>query len=91
MSGLFIFNTDCRIDNFEMRKGYVFRPVIFISYSRFTRGGGHSLITPIRVCAAQRGRNGTLRSNTGYPYLRRFLERSVLLQTHQSVKISAKK
>ena len=43
-------------------------------------GGGYSHTLPIRVCAAQRGRE----FRTGYPFHRRFLERGIIFRTHES-------
>ena len=43
-------------------------------------GGGYSHTLPIRVCAAERGRD----FRTGYPFQRRLLERGIIFRTHKS-------
>ena len=48
--------------------------------SCFPGGGGYSHTLPIRVCAAERGRD----FSTGYPFQRRLLERGIIFRTHKS-------
>ena len=46
--------------------------------------GGYSHTLPIRVCAAQRGRDFEAPDLTGYSFQRRFLERGIIFRTHES-------
>ena len=49
------------------------------------RGGGYFHTLPIRVCAAQRGRDFEAPDlERGYPFQRRFLERGIIFRTHES-------
>ena len=50
-------------------------------------GGGYSLIIAIRVCAAQRSRILGLRSKTGYNIQAVLVERGIIFQMHESLKI----
>ena len=50
-----------------------------------TPGGGYSHTLPIRICAAQRGRDFEAPDlERGTPFHTRFLERGIIFRTHES-------
>ena len=53
--------------------------------NRGTPRGGYSHTLPMRVCAAQRGRDFEAPDlERGYPFQRHFLERGIIFRTHES-------